>query len=60
MTSLGLIASADKETILETIALLKQVAGLRIIFVRQSELRLFIVTEDTYNIVKDVNGEERR
>ena len=60
MTSLGIIASADKETILETIAILKQVAGLRIIFVRQSELRLFIVTEDTYNIVKDVNGEEQR
>lgn len=51
MTSLGIIANADKETILETIALIRNIPGLKIIFVKQSDDRLFIVTDRVFQII---------
>jgi len=52
MTSLGIIANGDKEAILEAVTKLQNVIGLKIIFVKQSDERLFVVTENTFNLVR--------
>ena len=52
MTSLGVIANADKETIIETISLLQNVPGLKLIFIKQSDEKLFIVTDRVFQITE--------
>ena len=57
MTSVGIVANGDKEAILEAITKLQNVIGLRIIFVKQSDEKLYIVTDRVFNMV---NGEDAR
>ena len=52
MTSLGIVANADKETIIEAITLLQNIPGLKIIFIKQSEEKLFIVTDRVFQLTK--------
>jgi hypothetical protein len=56
MTSLGVVANGDKETVIEAIALLNKIPGLKIIFIKQSDERLFIVTDRVFNIVNKGDG----
>jgi hypothetical protein len=60
MTSVGIIANSNKETILQAIELLKQLPGFKIIFIRQSEEKLYIVNDKTFSIVGGVNHEQQQ
>jgi len=53
MTSFGLVANGNKETILKAISTLRGIPELHIIFVRQSDQRLYIVDESTFNLTKE-------
>ena len=48
MTSVGIIANADKETIIEAINTLKSIPGFKIIFIRQAEEKLYIVSDRVF------------
>lgn len=50
MTSVGIIANSDKQTILQAIELLKQLPGFKIIFVKQSEEKLYVVVDSVFNV----------
>lgn len=50
MVSLGIIANADRETILEALTLLKRIPNFKIIFVKQSDQKLYIITDDKFQI----------
>lgn len=52
MVSLGIVANGDKLTILETVALLNKIPGLKIIFIKQSDEKLFIVTDRVFQITR--------
>lgn len=53
MVSVGIIANSDKETIIQALELLKQIPNFRIIFVKQSEEKLYIVTDSVFNITRE-------
>jgi hypothetical protein len=50
MVSLGIVANADKETVMEAIAVLQNIPGLKIIFIKQSDEKLFVVTDRVFQI----------
>ena len=50
MTSVGIVANGDKISILEGLTLLKEITGLKIVFVKQSNEKLYIVTEKVFDI----------
>ena len=50
MTSVGIVANGDKIAILEAITLLKEITDLKIIFVKQSDKKLYVVDERVFNI----------
>jgi hypothetical protein len=58
MTSIGIVGNANRETILELIALIKQIPDLKIIFIKQSEERLYIVTERLFSILQEGKNAE--
>lgn len=51
MTSVGIVANGDKEAILEAITKLQNVIGLRIVFVKQSDEKLYVVTDRVFNLI---------
>ena len=57
MTSVGIIANANKETILEAINSLKKIPGFNIIFIRQAEEKLYIVNDRAFNSLQEVTNE---
>jgi len=50
MTKVGIVANGDKEAILEAIATLKNIPGLTIIFIKQSDSKLYVVTDRVFNL----------
>lgn len=50
MTSVGIIANADKETIIEAINTLKNISGFKIIFIRQAKGKLYIVGDRVFSM----------
>jgi len=57
MVSVGIVANGNKETILEAINTLKQVPDLKIIFIKQSDEKLYIVTDRVFNIATGATDE---
>ena len=50
MTSLGIIANGDPETILNVVNYLRQLPDLKIIYVKQSEEKLYIITGKAFSL----------
>jgi len=53
MTSVAIVGNSDKETIIQAIKILKQIPGFRIIFVKQSEEKLYVVTDSVFNVKRE-------
>jgi hypothetical protein len=49
MVSVGIIGNADKETIIEVLGFLKKIPDFRIVYVKQSDKKLYVVTDRIFN-----------
>ena len=54
MSSIGIIANGEQEIFIEAINKIKQIPGIKIIFIKQSDEKLYIVTERVFNIATGV------
>jgi len=52
MTSLAIVANGDKLAVLEAITVLKTISDLKIVFIKQSDKKLYIVDERVFDIVQ--------
>ena len=47
---LGIVCNAEKDVIFETVATLKAIPGLHIVYIKESDDKLYIVTERVFNM----------
>lgn len=51
MVSVGIVGNADKQTIMEIIHFLKTITDFQLIYVKQSDEKLYIVTDKVFNAI---------
>jgi len=55
MTSIGIVAKGEREAIVEALAKIKEIQGLKIIFIKQSDFeRLYVVTERIFDVKQEL------
>ena len=58
MTSLGIIANCNsKEKIAEVLQFLKSISDFNVVYVKQSNEKLYIVSDKIFNIQREGNNE---
>lgn len=56
MASIGIVANGNREIFIEAINLIQQIPGLKIIFIKQGDEKLYIVTERVFNVLQEKNN----
>jgi hypothetical protein len=57
MTSIGIVANGNREIFIEAINQIQQIPGIKVIFIKQSDEKLYIVTERVFNVLQEGNNE---
>ena len=58
MTSIGIVANGNREIFIEAINQIQQIPGLKVIFIKQSDEKLYIVTERVFNVLQGVENDQ--
>ena len=58
MVSVGIIAAGSKEDVIEAINLIQQIQGLKVVFIKQSDEKLYIVTDRVFKIIQEGDNEK--
>jgi hypothetical protein len=53
MTSIGIVANGNREIFIEAINQIQQIPGLKVIFIKQSDEKLYIVSERVFKILQE-------
>lgn len=57
MTSIGIVANGNREIFIEAINIIQQIPGLKVIFIKQSDEKLYVVTERVFNVLQEAKNE---
>jgi hypothetical protein len=53
MASIGIVANGNREIFIEAINQIQRIPGLKVIFIKQSDEKLYVVTERVFNVLQE-------
>jgi hypothetical protein len=57
MASIRIVANGNREIFIETINRISRIPGLKVVFIKQSDEKLYIVTERVFNVLQEDNND---